>query len=127
MSAVARRQISRAIAADAALDAASGGNVNILPRQPRQQTVAYAATLTVDPSLGSTVIVGALTGNITIAAPTNPEVGDKLTFCFVQDGTGNRTITWNAVFVTTPTTVLTATTGRTKGNFVYTGTVWLGG
>jgi hypothetical protein len=51
-----------------------------------------------DGALGERVIVEVLTGNLTINAPTNPRTGAMLTFAFIQDATGGRTITWNAVF-----------------------------
>lgn len=64
--------------------------------------VAYAATVTPDLAQGSFVDIGALTGNITIAAPqASFNTGVPLTFDFTQDGTGGRTVTWNAVFQTT--------------------------
>lgn len=125
MSVVARRRVSRVMANDAAQTAATGANIGYLPRQMHYQVVPYAATITVDPQLGSAVFVGSLTGNITVAAPTNPEIGDRLTFKFIQDATGGRTITWNAVFVSTPTTV-TTTLARTSGSFIFDGTNWVG-
>lgn len=66
--------------------------------RPESQSVADAATINVDAGLGDTVVVGALAGNRTIAAPTNLTVGQNLTYCFTQDGTGGRTLTWNAIF-----------------------------
>lgn len=101
-------------------------NLGGFVRQRPFQSVPYAATITIDPTLGKFVQVGALTGNITVNAPTNPAAGDELTISFVQDGVGGRTITWNAVFLGTPATVATATTGRTTGRFVYNGTNWIG-
>jgi hypothetical protein len=66
------------------------------------QFLAYSASLPVDASKGSAIFVNistGLPGNITIGAPSNGVVGQTLTFNFVQDGTGGRTVTWNAVFV----------------------------
>jgi hypothetical protein len=74
---------------------------NVVAVSPAQftQTLAYAATLGAhDAANGERIIVGVLTGGITIPAPTNPRIGQKLTYSFTQDGTGGRTITWNAVF-----------------------------
>ncbi|MEW5708787.1 MAG: hypothetical protein AB1830_07770 [Pseudomonadota bacterium] len=62
------------------------------------QHIAYAPSITPDVRLGERVTVGTLTGNITINAPTNPRRGARLEFVFAQDGTGNRTITWDVVF-----------------------------
>ncbi len=65
---------------------------------PDYQDIAYAASITPDLSAGRTIVVGALTGNLTINAPTSVVKGERITFTFVQDATGGRTITWNAVF-----------------------------
>ncbi|MGQ0594113.1 MAG: DUF2793 domain-containing protein [Gammaproteobacteria bacterium] len=62
------------------------------------QSIAYAANITPDGALGERVIVGALTGNLAINAPTNPRTGALLVFTFAQDATGGRTISWNATF-----------------------------
>ena len=52
------------------------------------------STYTPDYSQG-TVQTVRLTGNITLAAPTNMTAGAKMTLIVTQDGTGSRTITWN--------------------------------
>lgn len=88
------------------------------------QTYAYAATITPDALFGEIVDIGALTAGITIGAPTNPYIGAKLTFLFVQDATGGRVITWNAVFKRTAETTGTANQVGTT-TFVYDGTNWL--
>ena len=62
------------------------------------QVLAFNASTTIDASLGDRVSIGALTSTITINAPTNPYVGQVMTIRFLQDATGGRTITWNAVF-----------------------------
>jgi hypothetical protein len=104
-----------------------GSRINGFPsgRQYLYQDVPYSASLTLDPAQGSTVQVGTLTGDITIQPPTNPQSGDVLVICFVQDGTGNRAINWDAVFDagSRPQTN-TAAGGRTQGSFVYSGGVW---
>lgn len=88
---------------------------------------AFAATVTPDAMAGDTVTVGALTGNITIGAPTNPSQGRRLTLNFVQDGTGTRTITLNAVFLGIATNVIAAGTAGQKMSvsFTYDGAAWL--
>jgi hypothetical protein len=68
-----------------------------------------------------------LTGNITVNAPGNgpyPQ-GAKVTIILKQDATGGRTITWNGIYVNTPTTN-TAANGYTIAKFVYDGTSWVG-
>lgn len=65
----------------------------------RTVSVAYAATVTPNANTTDVLVVGALTGNITIAAPTGtPRDGQLLRFRFQQDATGLRTVTWNAAF-----------------------------
>jgi len=88
------------------------------------QSIAYAATITPDAALGERVIVGALTGNLTINAPTNPRTGAMLVFAFTQDATGGRSITWNVVF---KKAVDGAGTANQKGatSFVYDGANWV--
>ena len=64
-------------------------------------SLAYAATI--NPNAGrspAVANVGTLTGNLTVAAPAGtPYDGQTLTFRFVQDATGGRTIAWNAAYV----------------------------
>lgn len=62
------------------------------------QSIAYAATVTPDATAAAHVVIGALTGNITVANPTGPTVGQILTFEFTQDATGSRTVTWGSAF-----------------------------
>jgi hypothetical protein len=54
-------------------------------------------TVTIDASAGNSqrMVLG---GNITLAAPSNPMSGQNLGLHIIQDGTGSRIITWNAVF-----------------------------
>lgn len=89
-----------------------------------RQSPAYAASLTIDATVGEIVSIGALTGNITINAPSNPSIGQNLTLEFTQDGTGGRTITWNAVFKVNwiPSTAASALSTIT---FYYNGTSWI--
>jgi hypothetical protein len=61
------------------------------------QQPTFAASYTPNMQLGDYVAVGTLTGNITVNAPTKRQVGPYV-FRFLQDGTGGRTVTWNAVF-----------------------------
>lgn len=70
------------------------------------QNVAYATPLTPDTSFGEHVIIGTLTGNITVNTPTYPYKGQRLFLSFTEDATGGRTITLNASYkkAWTPTT-----------------------
>lgn len=61
--------------------------------------VAYAATVTPAADTYGTYEIGALTGNLTLGAPTGTVTdGQKLSFRLTQDGTGGRTLTWNAAY-----------------------------
>ena len=58
-------------------------------------TITYAATLT--PNFNhSSKQKCVLTGDVTVAAPTNMEIGDLIELELVQDGTGGQDITWFA-------------------------------
>lgn len=75
----------------------NGANFNAVanPFVPLQE----AATIITDASRGNAFQV-TLTGNRTLGAPVNVFAdGQSCMWCFVQDGTGNRTITLNAIFV----------------------------
>lgn len=93
--------------------------------QADSNDVPFAAAITPVCSKPETVLnIGALTGAMTVNAPTNPQKGFRLQFMFAQDATGGRAITWNAVFskaadgAGTPSQV-----GATE--FVYNGSKWL--
>lgn len=58
-----------------------------------------AAGIAVDAALGETFAV-TLGGNRTVNAPTNPVLNQRILFVVTQDGTGGRTLGWNAVFKT---------------------------
>jgi hypothetical protein len=60
-------------------------------------TLTDGATLNWDTSLGQVAQV-TLGGNRTFAAPTNLVNGGFYSLLIIQDGTGSRTISWNAVF-----------------------------
>ena len=69
-----------------------------------------------------------LTANVTFDAPTNPTTGQYIAIVCIQDGTGSRTISWNAVFEFKDDTAPTATTTASKGymfTFRYNGSKWL--
>ena len=69
-----------------------------------------------------------LTANVTFDAPTNPTTGQYISIVCIQDGTGSRTISWNAIFEFKDDTTPTATTTASKGDmftFRYNGSKWL--
>ena len=61
------------------------------------QTLTDGATISWNTDLGNAAVV-TLAGNRTMAAPTNLKNGGTYTLKIVQDVTGTRTLTWNAVF-----------------------------
>ena len=69
-----------------------------------------------------------LAGNRTLAAPTNATTGQFISLLIIQDGTGSRTLTWNAVFEFASDTAPTLTTTADLGDvfvFRYNGSKWL--
>jgi|TARA_B110001454_G_scaffold44312_2_gene43339 hypothetical protein len=60
------------------------------------QTLTDGATVNWDHAFGN-VALWAIAGNRTMAAPTNLAVGSSA-LRLTQDGTGSRTVTWNAIF-----------------------------
>ena len=69
-----------------------------------------------------------LGGNRTLAAPTNNTTGQFISILVIKDGTGSRTLTWNAVFEFKDDTAPTLTTTASKGDvfvFRYNGSKWL--
>jgi hypothetical protein len=93
------------------------------------QTPAHSATPTPNVALGSIFAPAAMTANVTVGAPTNGAAGDELLFIWLQDGTGTRTIAYNAVYKTTGTgavtPVTTAAGTRTIDKFITDdGTNW---
>ena len=69
-----------------------------------------------------------LGGNRTLAAPTNNTTGQFISILVIQDGTGSRTLTWNAVFEFASDTAPTLTATASLGDvfvFRYNGSKWL--
>tara|TARA_S200002703_G_scaffold149975_1_gene147986 strand:+ start:54 stop:458 length:405 start_codon:yes stop_codon:yes gene_type:complete len=69
-----------------------------------------------------------LGGNRTLAAPTSGTTGQFISILVVQDGTGGRTLTWNAVYEFASDTAPTLTTTANLGDvfvFRYNGTKWI--
>ena len=68
-----------------------------------------------------------LGGNRTIAAPTNANSGQVAILEVKQDGTGSRTLTWNAIYEFKDDTAPTLTTTASKADlfvFYYNGSKW---
>lgn len=103
----------------------------------RPQTVVPAALTdgaTVNWNAATTQVATlTLGGNRTMAAPTNQIAGAVYTLIVIQDGTGNRTLTWNAAFKSAANsanafapTLSTAAGSKTVLTFISDGTNMLG-
>lgn len=94
--------------------------------EPGATAMAYASTITpVASEKVTTVIVGALTGAITVANPTKASKGKIIFFQFTQDGTGSRAITWgNAFSLASANGAGTANQIGATG-FLFNGTKWV--
>ena len=92
-----------------------------------ESTITDQATVTLDASTQD-VCKLTLGANRTMAAPTNNTTGQFISILVIQDGTGSRTLTWNAVFEFAEDTAPTLTTTAAKGDvfvFRYNGSKWL--
>ena len=92
-----------------------------------ESTLTDQATVTWDASTQD-VCKLTLGGNRTLAAPTNNSTGQFISILVIQDGTGSRTLTWNAVFEFKDDTAPTLTTTASLGDifvFRYNGSKWL--
>ncbi len=91
-----------------------------------ESTLTDQATVTWDASTQD-VCKLTLGGNRTMAAPTNNTTGQFISILVIQDGTGSRTLTWNAVFEFASDTAPTLTTTASLGDvfvFRYNGSKW---
>jgi hypothetical protein len=78
----------------------------------------------VDATAGEIVSPAALTAARLVGAPLNPAIGQRLQFVILQDGTGGRAVTWNAVFKVTWSDVGNTLNKRSEIAFQYDGTSW---
>ena len=73
-----------------------------------------AVTIAIDASLGNYFRV-TLGGNRTLGAPTNPTDGQNIIVEVIQDGTGTRTLAYNAIYafgVDVPQPTMTTTINK---------------
>lgn len=90
---------------------------------PRVTAAAYAASITPDCSTTDVLNIAALTGGLTLNAPAGTPVdGQTLRVRFIQDGTGNRVVTYNAIYAfgTDVTAALDPTTAGSKWERLFT-------
>ena len=69
-----------------------------------------------------------LGGNRTLGSASSATTGQFISLLVIQDGTGSRTLTWNAAYEFAADTAPTLTTTASKGDlfvFRYNGSKWL--
>ncbi len=79
-------------------------------------TLTDAATINWDTNSGQVAVV-TLAGNRTVAAPTNLQNGAFYSIQVTQDGTGSRTLAWNAIFKWNAGTAPTLSTAASAVDF----------
>ena len=92
-----------------------------------EATLTDASTISWN-SLTSPVAKVTLGANRTIGAATGAVAGTFASLLVIQDGTGSRTLTWNAAYEFAADTAPTLTTTASKGDlfvFRYNGAKWL--
>ena len=92
-----------------------------------EATLTDGATISWDTQTSSVAKV-TLGGNRTLGAATNAQTGQFVSLLIIQDGTGSRTVTFNAVYEFTEDTAPTLTTTASKGDlfvFRYNGSKFL--
>jgi hypothetical protein len=98
----------------------SSSNANTFTKSQTSALVnltTVTGTVTINASNGNVqrLVLG---GNITLAAPTNPLSGQNLGLHIIQDATGGRTITWNAIFKWAGGTLPTLSTAANARDFI---------
>jgi len=88
------------------------------------QDVAYAASITPNPHYGEIINIGEMTGDITMNAPVNPIKGQRMTVNGLQDSTGGRSFTWNAIYKKAADGAGTSDQ-EASTTFVYNGASWI--
>tara|TARA_Y100000385_G_C13058044_1_gene622969 strand:- start:175 stop:867 length:693 start_codon:yes stop_codon:yes gene_type:complete len=92
-----------------------------------EDTLTDGSTITWN-AINSPVAKVTLAGNRTITVSNNLGTGQYISVLVIQDGTGSRTLTWNAMFEFKDDTAPTLTTTASKGDlftFRYNGAKWL--
>jgi hypothetical protein len=108
-------------------DITGTGTINPTKAYITETTLTDGATIDWNMATQSVAKV-TLAGNRTLNAPTNGSTGQFCSLLIIQDGTGSRTLTWNAVFEFTTDTAPTLTTTAGLADlftFRYNGTKWL--
>ena len=92
-----------------------------------ETTLTDGATISWDASTEDVAKV-TLGGNRTLGSASSGTTGQFISLLIIQDGTGSRTLTWNAAYEFASDTAPTATTTASLGDlftFRYNGAKWL--
>jgi len=92
-----------------------------------ETTLTDGSTISWDASTEDVAKV-TLGGNRTLGSASNGTTGQFISLLIIQDGTGSRTLTWNAAYEFASDTAPTLTTTAAKGDlfvFRYNGSKWL--
>ena len=92
-----------------------------------EATLSDGATISWDVA-ASPIAKVTIAGNRTLAAASNGTTGQFVSLLIIQDGTGSRSITWNAIYEFKDDTAPTLTTTAAKGDiftFRYNGSKFL--
>ena len=92
-----------------------------------ETTLTDGSTITWDASTQDVAKV-TLGGNRTLGSASNGTTGQFISLLIIQDGTGSRTLTWNAAYEFASDTAPTLTTTANLGDvfvFRYNGSKWL--
>ena len=123
MSYIGQQPAQVAIAAsDVADDLITSAKLNY-----SETTLTDQATITWNASTEDVAKV-TLAGNRTLGSASSGTTGQFISLLIIQDGTGSRTLTWNAAYEFASDTAPTLTTTAAKGDvfvFRYNGSKWL--
>ena len=92
-----------------------------------ETTLTDGSSITWDASTQDVAKV-TLAGNRTLGSASNGTTGQFISLLIIQDGTGSRTLTWNAAYEFASDTAPTLTTTANLGDvfvFRYNGSKWL--
>ena len=92
-----------------------------------ETTLTDGSSITWDASTQDVAKV-TLAGNRTLGSASNGTTGQFISLLIIQDGTGSRTLTWNAAYEFASDTAPTLTTTASLGDvfvFRYNGSKWL--
>lgn len=101
--------------------AASGGRLIL-----KQVPLADQLNIPTNCAKGNYFLVGPITASDrTMSAPTNARKGQRITHEIVQDGTGGRALSWNAVFLNAWSNTGNTANKRSTISHLYNGTNWV--